>query len=151
MATRLISTFIQDDEGHWVARLDCSHTQHMRHRPPQEYRDWVLSPEGRAARIGSEVDCKFCNMPSLPPEVQVYKRTAAFTQDSVPAGLLNDHSTAAKVWGRIVVESGRLLYEIQETGESWVLRPGVIGVVAPTQKHHVRIVESVQFFVEFLR
>ena len=151
MALRSIATFFQDEEGHWVAQLDCSHTLHMRHRPPQEYREWVLSEAGREQRIGAQVDCQFCNMPALPPDVRSYKRTADFSQDTVPRGLLRDHSTAPGVWGRIVVESGRLLYEIPEMSESWVLRPGVVGVVAPTQKHHVRIIEPVQFFVEFLR
>jgi hypothetical protein len=60
MQRRIIS-FTQDDEGHWVADLECGHRQHMRHRPPFESRPWVTTPEGRALRIGVEVNCKRCD------------------------------------------------------------------------------------------
>jgi hypothetical protein len=57
---RTIVGFLQDDEGHWVAELDCGHRQHMRHKPPFERREWVLTPAGRASRIGVAVECKKC-------------------------------------------------------------------------------------------
>ena len=58
---RRITGFTQDDEGHWVAELECGHRQHMRHRPPFENRSWVTTPEGRATRIGVQVNCKKCD------------------------------------------------------------------------------------------
>jgi len=58
---RRIIGFSQDDDGYWVAELECSHRQHMRHRPPFERRDWVTTPEGRATRLGVAVDCKRCS------------------------------------------------------------------------------------------
>ncbi|HEV8397219.1 MAG TPA: DUF3565 domain-containing protein [Vicinamibacterales bacterium] len=57
---RRIVAFSQDDEGHWVAELECGHRQHMRHRPPFERRDWVTTPEGRESRIGVMVNCRAC-------------------------------------------------------------------------------------------
>jgi hypothetical protein len=60
---RRITGFSQDDEGHWVAELECGHRQHMRHRPPFERRDWVTTPEGRATRLGVTVNCKKCDDP----------------------------------------------------------------------------------------
>jgi hypothetical protein len=62
MRRRIIS-FTQDDEGHWVAELECGHRQHMRHRPPFESRPWVTTPEGRASRIGVIIDCRRCDQP----------------------------------------------------------------------------------------
>ena len=53
--------FHQDDEGHWVAELDCGHNQHVRHRPPFELKPWVLSDEERNARIGTGRDCPLCD------------------------------------------------------------------------------------------
>ena len=50
----------QDEEGHWVAELACGHTQHLRHEPPWQVRPWVLTPEGRASRLGTELDCPRC-------------------------------------------------------------------------------------------
>lgn len=151
MAAQSILEFFQDEEQHWVARLKCGHTVHMRHRPPQESRPWVTTPSGRSQHVGTEVDCKFCNMPQLPADVEKYKQTRVFDEETIPAGLTRDHATASGVWGRIVVESGRLLYEIPERGESWVLRPSVLGTIAPGQKHQVSPVGAVSFFVEFLR
>ena len=57
---RAIVDFYQDQEEHWVARLECGHGQHVRHNLPWMMREWVLSEEGRAARIGRLLDCKRC-------------------------------------------------------------------------------------------
>jgi hypothetical protein len=52
--------FHEDDEGHWVADLECGHTQHVRHDPPWQIRPWVTTPEGRAAFIGTPLQCLKC-------------------------------------------------------------------------------------------
>lgn len=57
---RKITGFHQDEEGHWVADLECGHRQHVRHDPPLVSRPWVLTPAGRAARVGAELDCQTC-------------------------------------------------------------------------------------------
>ena len=56
-----ITDFDQDDEHHWRAILACGHRQHLRHDPPMTTRTWVLNAEGRASRIGFELDCKRCD------------------------------------------------------------------------------------------
>ncbi|HYJ92812.1 MAG TPA: DUF3565 domain-containing protein [Pyrinomonadaceae bacterium] len=58
---RKIVDFSTDDEGHWRARLECGHHQHVRHDPPLTLREWVLTEEGRASRLGAPVDCKLCD------------------------------------------------------------------------------------------
>jgi hypothetical protein len=58
---RRITGFHRDDEGDWVAELECGHGQHVRHRPPLSTRPWVLTIEGRQSRIGVELDCKRCD------------------------------------------------------------------------------------------
>jgi hypothetical protein len=57
---RRIVGFHTDDENHWVAELECGHTQHVRHDPPWQNRPWVLTPEGRARFIGTELRCVDC-------------------------------------------------------------------------------------------
>jgi hypothetical protein len=57
---RRIIGFHQDEEQQWVAELECGHTQHVRHDPPWQVREWVTTPEGRASRIGMELDCVKC-------------------------------------------------------------------------------------------
>ena len=58
---RKITGFNQDDESHWRAELSCGHYQHMRHDPPLTTRPWVLTEEGRASRLGLELECKRCD------------------------------------------------------------------------------------------
>ena len=57
---RAIVGFRQDDEDHWVAELECGHTQHVRHDPPLVERPWVLTAEGRTARVGQRLRCVKC-------------------------------------------------------------------------------------------
>jgi hypothetical protein len=58
---RAVVGFYQDEEGHWASRLECGHGQHVWHDPPWMVREWVVSEEGRAARIGSLMECKRCD------------------------------------------------------------------------------------------
>jgi hypothetical protein len=60
MQRRVIS-FYQDEVGHWVARLECGHSQHVRHDPPWTVREWVVTESGRAKRMGSWIECKLCD------------------------------------------------------------------------------------------
>jgi len=60
-----ITAFDKDDEDHWRAILECGHRQHLRHDPPMTTRPWVLTEEGRASRLGFELDCKRCEEESL--------------------------------------------------------------------------------------
>lgn len=91
----------------------------------------------------------------LPKGLEPYKRTPTFTEITVPAGLLNDHSTKRDAWGLIHVEEGRLRYLITDPRrppEERVLTPASgPGVVEPTILHRVEPVGAVRFYVQFLR
>jgi hypothetical protein len=58
---RRITAFHVDEEGHWVAELDCGHAQHVRHNPPWSNRAWVTSEQGRGSAIGTELECRKCD------------------------------------------------------------------------------------------
>ena len=58
---RRIVDFHQDDEGNWVAELECGHTQHVRHDPPWQVRLWVTTEAGRASWLGQHLDCRVCD------------------------------------------------------------------------------------------
>lgn len=60
---RRIVSFHQDEEQHWVAHLECGHDQHVRHDPPWKNRPWVVTPEGRAAQLGTTLRCVKCGDP----------------------------------------------------------------------------------------
>jgi tellurite resistance-related uncharacterized protein len=92
---------------------------------------------------------------ALPAGVQPYKRTAVFTEATVPAALLRAHATKAGAWGMIHVLEGRLAYRIADprrASSERILTPeGEPGVVEPTILHEVEPLGPVQFFVEFHR
>ena len=52
--------FHRDEEQHWVAELECGHTQHVRHTPPWINRPWVTTAEGRERFLGQQLVCKRC-------------------------------------------------------------------------------------------
>ena len=64
---RAIVGYHLDDKGHWVAELACGHNQHVRHDPPWMSRPWVLTPDGRASRLGVQLACPKCDR-HLPPD-----------------------------------------------------------------------------------
>jgi hypothetical protein len=64
---RRIVGFHTDEEGHWVADLECGHAQHVRHDPPWQLRPWVITPEGRQAFLGSTLRCVKCGPADAAP------------------------------------------------------------------------------------
>ncbi len=78
-----------------------------------------------------------------------------FSETSVPASLLRDHSTKQGVWGLIRVVDGRLRYRVTDPRRAafeTILSPaGPPGIVEPTILHHVEALGPVRFLVEFLR
>lgn len=58
---RRIVGFHQDAEQHWVADLECGHTQHVRHDPPWQNRPWVLKEESRREYLGVMLNCVVCD------------------------------------------------------------------------------------------
>ena len=91
-------------------------------------------------------------MKSLPPDVAPYRRTAEFTESTLPAGLRTRHTTKAGTWGRIRVVSGALRYRIlAPEPEEHVLSAELSGIVEPEVPHEVEPLGEVRFFVEFLR
>jgi tellurite methyltransferase len=145
-----VIAFHQDDDGAFVAELACGHAQHVRHRPPLENRPWVMTEAGRGAFIGTALPCSLCRMPKLPTDVSPYKNTAVFDARSVPAGLKRTHALKVDTWGEIVVEQGHVLYVLEDEGDlGIVLRPGIVGVIAPERPHHVEPDDDARFFVRF--
>lgn len=57
---RRIVGYRADDEEHWVADLECGHSQHVRHDPPWQNRVWVTTEAGRAEHLGTELRCVLC-------------------------------------------------------------------------------------------
>lgn len=51
-----------------MAELECGHAQHVRHTPPWQVRPWVVTPEGRAGRLGTPIPCGQCDAGQTPAD-----------------------------------------------------------------------------------
>jgi len=86
--------------------------------------------------------------------VECYKRTPSFTEASVPAALMSDHSTKEGTWGLIRVEQGQLRYFVTDRrrpASETILTPATAAVIEPTIVHRVEPLGAVLFHVEFYR
>jgi tellurite resistance-related uncharacterized protein len=89
-------------------------------------------------------------MKQLPENALAYSKTAIFNQNTIPNGLLNQHTTKAGTWGKINVISGKLVYKIlSKPSETHILTPTFSGIVEPQIPHQVESIEAVEFYVEF--
>lgn len=91
----------------------------------------------------------------LPAGLDHYRSTPLFTEETVPAALLGDHSTKPGVWGRIRLRSGRLRYVMTDPRRQALARDLVPdadpAIIEPEILHHVELLGPVQFQVEFWR
>jgi len=112
----------------------------------------VLTAAGRAARVGSALDCVRCDRSELPEDYAPYRRTSAFTETSVPKALLRNHTTKPGIWAVIHVTNGQLEYHLRAPYDrSEPLSRDAPGVVLPEVEHCVAVSGPVEFFVEFWR
>src|SRR3569623_406124 len=95
------------------------------------------------------------NPAALPAGLLPYRRTASFSETSVPAALRADHDTKAGRWGLIHVTEGRLRCRVADPRRApldLVLTPDEPPcVVEPTIRHQVEPLGAVRFHVEFWR
>lgn len=113
---------------------------------------WVTSAEGRASRVGTRIECGRCSQRVWPDGLEHYNSSKAFTHHDVPANLLAEHSTRARVWGKLRVLEGGLLLDFRTSlGISDELAPGVDGVIPPEIRHRVELRGPVRFVVDFFR
>ncbi|WP_324749237.1 DUF1971 domain-containing protein [Sphingomonas sp. LY54] len=92
---------------------------------------------------------------TLPADLEPYQRTPTFTEETVPPGLLRDHSTKRGTWGVIRMEAGKLRYVVTDPrrppSERILALDTPPGIVEPTVLHHVEPLGPVRFHVEFYR
>lgn len=65
---RAITGYHQDPDGEWIAELSCGHSQHVRHDPPWQVREWILSEATRGQHLGTLLHCRLCIGPSAGSE-----------------------------------------------------------------------------------
>eukprot|EP00527_Entomoneis_sp_CCMP2396_P006580 CAMPEP_0198144250 /NCGR_PEP_ID=MMETSP1443-20131203/14333_1 /TAXON_ID=186043 /ORGANISM="Entomoneis sp., Strain CCMP2396" /LENGTH=146 /DNA_ID=CAMNT_0043807609 /DNA_START=41 /DNA_END=481 /DNA_ORIENTATION=+ len=97
-------------------------------------------------------------MKELPAAVVKYSQIPkgkVFTKETIPRGLLKEHTTRAGTWGVIQVSKGELEYQINEPTESVHKLDSTTqtrGIIEPQIKHQVApLSDDVEFVVEFYR
>jgi tellurite methyltransferase len=148
---RPITGFIADEHGDWVALLSCGHKQHVRHQPPFFERAWVITDEGRTEKIGEPLDCVQCDRFEMPDDFEAYRKTAEFSEQTIPVSLRKDHATKPGVWARIEVIEGKLNYRVDDLNANFELSPAAPGIVIPQIRHSIEPIGPVRFFVEFYK
>jgi tellurite resistance-related uncharacterized protein len=148
---RTIVGFGQDDQGDWVADLSCLHRQHVRHQPPFRDRPWVLEAAGRAAHVGSELDCPLCDRAETPEDLRVARTAGPFDEATVPAGLRRNHRVAPSTWGLLRVLEGSVELSMEtDPPQHRVLQAGDTQPIPPEVAHHLTVGGPVQLAVDFL-
>jgi tellurite methyltransferase len=144
--------FHLDQQGEWVAELDCGHQQHVRHRPPFQIRPWVLDAGARASKLGAPLDCPLCERAEAPDGLRLVRRGPLWDGRSIPAGLLREHKLSPGTWGRLAVRSGRVTLRASTSPPiDRVLVVGAIQDVPPGVAHMVELDDAAQFSLELWR
>ena len=57
---RKIADFHLDEDGEWIAELECGHQQQIRHSPPWTINPWITTPQGRLEHLDRDWPCSDC-------------------------------------------------------------------------------------------
>jgi tellurite methyltransferase len=148
---RRITGYHRDDDGEWIAELDCGHHQHVRHRPPFQPREWVLTAEGRASRLHMGLSCRLCERAELPSTASTVRTSPIWDEHTMPAGLRRRHRLGERIWGLLVVHEGGLRCALRtQVPINVVLTPARTQALPPGVDHEVTPQGHVRFSIEFL-
>lgn len=90
-------------------------------------------------------------MKEIPENVRAYQKTQLYTAKTTPGMMKNDHRTRGGVWGKIIVRSGEVGYEIPEDEESHTLTPDNPGIIEPLKFHRIDPKPGAKFYLELYR
>lgn len=86
----------------------------------------------------------------LPDGVRKYRETKVFTDQTIPPGFKREHSTKARVWGKIYVVQGTLDLKVYEPSFLQIqLSAGEFAIASPQQTHSVSLGDGAAFKMEF--
>ena len=80
-----------------------------------------------------------------------YKKTPEFTPDSVPQGLLKEHSVKIGTWGLLRVSAAEVTFHVASMGFTKRVVPGGEQIIVPELLHHIEPGSGAVFQIEFYR
>ena len=148
---RSMMGFRRDDDGAWVAELSCLHSQHIRHEPPFWEAAWIEDVEERARRVGQPLDCPLCDRAELPDGLEPTRTTATWDASTTPAALTRAHRVAARTWGLLEVEAGKVRFHADtDPPIDVVVTPEAPQPIPPELDHHIEPDDEARFHITFL-
>ena len=147
---RGIVSFHQDVEGDWVARLECGHRQHVRHRPPFLLRPWVDDPDGRASRLGTPLQCPLCDRAEVPDDLGPVRASVTWDEQTLPPAMLGEHRLGTSRWGVLRVLTGRVRFVLTGDADvSHLLEAGATQAIPPGVPHRLEVLGPVRLTIDF--
>lgn len=84
--------------------------------------------------------------------LEAYKRTAIFTEKTVPRSLQKSHDTKEGTWAKLVVQTGELLLHfVSKNSPEILVTPDTQGWIKPQEPHYIELLVNVRFYIEFYR
>ena len=149
---RRINGFVRDEHGDWIARLDCHHSQHIRHQPPFRDAPWIHDDDAHAERVATLLDCPLCDRAQLPAELTVAHTTVVWDEDTMPERLGRSHRIAPGTWGLLHVVSGQAQFAADtDPPLVRIVDAGDAQPIPPSTDHSVQPIGQARFYLEFLR
>jgi tellurite resistance-related uncharacterized protein len=111
----------------------------------------VTSEAGRAARLGTPIECPLCDRFELPADLHVVRTAGPFDRDTLPPALQRSHLVADRTWGVLRVLEGAVMFAIETTPPTSVrLTSGDAQPIPPAVHHLLRVDEPVRLVIDFL-
>lgn len=150
-----IVAFQQDEEQHWVAKLACGHSQHVRHDPPWQSRPWVTTDSGRKKMLGATLQCNKCDMPKLPTKdlLVVLNTSTKISEKTFPPELLSNDLLPDNIWAEIVIVSGQIQLIFDDSSSIKAIAKGFLldseynGVTPPQTAFRLKPCGPVEFHI----
>jgi len=144
-----------------IIRKPCNRTTQLLSSNTLQYRTRAVPSLFLASSDDSSSDAnrrQANGMAILPSNVVKYStvpKDKFFTIDTIPTGLLKEHSTKEGTWGVIRVHQGKLEYTILEPEQSVHILDAEsdnVGIIEPTMLHQTKgLTGDLKFVVEFCR
>ena len=111
----------------------------MRHNPPYQDCGWVKSAQGRAQHLGDIEECISCDMPSLPQNICLVKKSEIYTHNTLPTKFFSEYEPKKEIWVKVLVTAGLAQFFIHtDPPKGFILDPMTFGVMCPGVSHSIK-------------
>lgn len=111
----------------------------------------MVTAAGRAARIGSEIECPLCDRAEMPQGLRTVRTAGPFDAGTLPNGLRKIHHVAEGTWGLLRAIEGSVGFSMATEPPIAVrLNAGDTQPIPPRVAHRLTVDGPVVLTVDFL-